>query len=152
MWFKTPYDDYILRFLVQRRFLFEIEYPKFENSVCYISIHPSCSGLFEYVWAFVTTDMKGLKNQFSWIEPNWWIMEGLNPVATYMLPPFLVNVFTEGESNGIVFNKEMHEDSCGCIILRNFLDWMAHFKRCILRCSQAVSENEVFENNKVNIS
>ena len=46
-------------------------------------------------------------------------MEGLNPVANYILPPFQDNVSTEGESNVIAFNKEMHEDLCECIILRN---------------------------------
>ena len=29
-----------------------------------------------------------------------------------MLPTFQINVFTEGESNVIIFNKEMHEDPC----------------------------------------
>ena len=39
-------------------------------------------------------------------------MEGLNPVATYILPHFQDNVFAEGENNVIAFNKEMHEDLC----------------------------------------
>ena len=51
-----------------------------------------------------------------------------------MLPPFQVNVFTEGESNVIVFNEEMHEYRCRCIILRNFADWMMLLKRCFLSC------------------
>ena len=31
-----------------------------------------------------------------------------------MVPHFQVNVFTEGQSNVIAFNKEMNEDPCIC--------------------------------------
>ena len=62
--------------------------------------------------------MKVLKNQLRQTP----VIEGLNSVATYKVSPFQVNVFTEGQSNVIVFNKKMHEDPCGCIILRNFVD------------------------------
>ena len=82
--------------------------------------------LLEYVWPLVTISMKVLKNQLRQTP----VIEGLNSVATYKVSPFQVNVFTEGQSNVIVFNKKMHEDPCRCIILRNFVDWMARLKRC----------------------
>ena len=62
--------------------------------------------------------MKRLKNQFRQTR----VIEGLNPVATYKVSVFQVNVFTEAQSNVIAFNKEMHEDPCRCFILRNFVD------------------------------
>ena len=49
------------------------------------------------------------------------VIEGLNPVATYKVSPFQVNVFTKGQNNVIVFNMEMHYDPCRCIILK-FVD------------------------------
>ena len=36
------------------------------------------------------------------------IIEGLNPVATYKVSLFQVNVFTKGQNNVIAFNVEMH--------------------------------------------
>ena len=36
------------------------------------------------------------------------VIEGLNPVATYKVSPFHLNVFTKGQNNVIVFNMEMH--------------------------------------------
>ena len=62
--------------------------------------------------------MKGLKNQLRQTP----VIEGLNSIATYKVFPFQVNVFTEGQSNVIVFNKKMHADPCRCIILRKFVD------------------------------
>ena len=81
--------------------------------------------LLEYVWHLVTISMKGLRNQLRQTP----FIEGLNPVATYKVSPFQVNGFTEGQSNVFIFNKEMLEDPCRCIILRNFAHWMARLKR-----------------------
>ena len=36
------------------------------------------------------------------------VIEGLNPVATYKVSLFQVNVFTKGQNNVIAFNMEMH--------------------------------------------
>ena len=49
----------------------------------------------------------------------------------YVVHPIQVNVFTEEESNVIISNDEMCKDTCRCIILRNFVDWMVDLKMCL---------------------
>ena len=112
---------------------------------------------FRLVWVRMTfcyhRHERVKKNQFSRIEPNCPIFEVLNPVATYMSTH--INVFNERKSNVIVFNREIHEDPCGCIILRNLVHWMRQLKKCFCdvffewfpsQKKQVVSKNEIFEN------